>query len=406
MELIYENALKNANDFDLYTLARYAHKIGMDMLTDDQYDILEANIERYYPFHPLINENWEEDEEPTELAKKFGIIFPDLKKSSSERIVKYSRQLSYQHAISIRPVRDYQIAYNWFEQHCNQDLIFMLKIDGIHLTALTDNTTGEVLCVASRARKDNSQILDYTDAFTDIFNNFKYEKTNKENKYNLTHFECYCDKVALNILRNSSGIFYKTEKSAALGLMTRGVNNKTKKYVKLYALKGESRFSTHSQNLRYLNNECGFNIPPFMVSHYTSKTFNNFMGYIEEIQKYLINKANELDIPFDGIVVQINDNKKFLNEEENEKYSNGNIAIKFGFNDAKKFVAKVKAIEMVPAKEKLIPKIILEPTQSPDGKIIKEISGYNLRQLINNNIKPGNYISIKWQSDAIPVLDI
>jgi len=405
LELMYKKALEEASSFELYILARYAHKLGMDMLTDEEYDTLEERIKTFSPYHPLLNENWEEDEEPTELALKYGIVFPDLKKSMSERLIKYSRHLSYQHAISIKPVRDWNEAHCWFDEHIGQELIFMLKIDGIHLTTLTDSNTGNVCCVSSRAR-DARQMLDYTDAFIKLKNNFNYKKKDKNKNFNITHFECYCTKESLSKLRNIQGAFYKTEKSAALGLMTRGINEFQIPYVKLYALRPEPIFNTLSRDLTYLNLKCNLNIPPFIVKTYNGLNDNNFNGFIEEIQELLICKAKELKIPYDGIVVQINNNEDFYRAEIDNKYSSGNIAIKFGYNTAKKFVVKVKDIKFINSKERLIPKIILYPTVSPDGKKITEISGYNVKTLIANKILPESYVSIKWQSDAIPILDI
>lgn len=402
---MWEFVKDKAPDFDLYILARYAHKIGMDILTDEEYDTLDNRIRTFCSYHPLVNENWEEDDEPTELAKEYGIIFPDLRNSVSDRIKKYSRYLSYQHAISIMPCRDYNDAHNWFETHTGIDLIFMLKIDGIHLTSLSDSSTGEVVCVSSRARKVNSQILDYTDTFLQVYENINYNNRNNS-KFNLTHFECFCDSSSLDKLRNTQGVYYKTEKSAALGLLTRGMLPRQKKYLRLYALRGDCGFKTLSEDLTYLKYHCGFQIPPYIIKQYTPSNFNTFLGFVTEIQEYLITIAKKFNIPYDGIVVQVNNNSKFYSSDESGNYSKGNIALKFGLNAAKTMIAKVKEIKLEPSKERLIPKLILYPTTSPDGKIITEISGYNLRQLVCNKIYPESYVGIKWQSDAIPILDI
>ncbi len=405
--------LPEMNNLDKYILLRWLYKIGVDIAktqreSDLMYEELESKVKEDYPYHPLINQSWADDEEPVDLIKKYNLELPEFSNNLSVGLTKHLDVLSDYKGISIRPVRTLVDAYEWYRQFNGKKIVHSLKVDGINTKTIVRARTGEILASASKA-SNNSNFLDYTEAVSDRYgylNTKKFEQNNTDiSELLVLCGEAYVDQEGVDILREKTGYPYTTKRSAALATLRKNYVNIVDEHLHICAFMLFHNYKTVEQSLRDCR-RLGLEVVPFQVTEFVDTGFENFKLWISPIITSLTQIAEDKGIPYDGVVAQVNDMSEY-EKDFGYLYNNSNIALKLNETGAEILRTKVTNIKLVQGKKstlKFSPKLEVEPVKTRNGTVIKEITGYSLKDLVSKNIEVGSDIEIIFQSGTYPTL--
>jgi len=406
--------LMSSNNFmDIYVLARWGYKVGEPLLNDDVFDVFEEKLKKLNPDLEIFNTSWSEDDEPIELLNKYEIsLISEVTpvELCETGLQKYLPYLIDNKSLSIRPIRSYEMAYEWFKLFDGMFIIFSVKIDGVNMKVLLSLESGLLLAASSRGRKTD-KVFDYSVGAIQRYPN-KFKKSGLRSKVESNNLLVYCEGLVVNEGREEINKRYDkkyvNEKTCGLPCLVKGIDNDLEQHLKVYAHSASTGDATMSESLASLE-RAGFDVVPNITEKYVDEGFDKFVEWIDEIQKRVNTLANENNLVFDGVVAQVNSFEEFNNCEYNEVYSNGNIALKFGENSCEEYEATVKDIELVfegKSKEKYTTKLYLEPIKLSDNKILSKLQGYNLSVIVSNNIKKGSVVKILYQSQCDPILKL
>lgn len=104
------------------------------------------------------------------------------------------------------------------------------------------------------------------------------------------------------------------------------------------------------------------------------------------------------DFPNDGIVIRVNNNEQARKMGRAEKYLNAVTAYKFKPDFQ---LVKVTGIEWSIGSREIVPVIKIEPIEL-EGATVTSVGGHSVKNLIDIEAAPGNYISIIRSGGVIP----
>lgn len=406
---MFDKLLNSGNYLDIYIVARWMYKVGNPVFQkNEDFDKFEEIIKKKYPDLKLFNQSYDDDDEPTELLIMYGISnVQEIHQANTPRVERYIDILLDNRSMSIRAVRTYEEAYEWFKQHQNEELVFSIKMDGINIKSLIDTKRGELLVSASRARKENSILRDYTDTVKQ-----KYSKRFKKNyltdapKILPVYAEGFVDEEGRKKLNSRYDKSFVNSKTSGSSVLINGIDEDLLEHLRIYVFSSNEGSATLEQSLKVME-KIGFETVPYIVEVFEDRGFDEFKNWVSGLQKFINDNAKEEGIIYDGVVVQVNSWERFEQHESDGMYSGGNIALKFGENEPDIYKAIVNKVELTfdgKSKEQYTAKIFINPITTYDRKTVSVISGYNLANIINKKINTGSEIEILYQSGCDPIL--
>ncbi len=383
------NLLNDKRAEELYILSRFMYRVGKPIIDDATYDKLESEIKRVKLLEDYTSRTYDDDPIPYELLLEFGLTsdIPDMGTTS-----KYGKYLDEEKSLSIQAITKYQDIYNFVMQK-KEDLIFMLKVDGINVKKLYIDDVLEL----GMSRGRNGQGFDLTKNIVKV----SPHKLNTGQHEIKIFSEYFVYEQSLDKLRDKySKDKYKTPKSSAISMMR--VEHDLEDYKCVGALafhvEGVPHLKTKEEMLIYLK-EQGFNTVPYVKVNWSSvpRDYNTFVKWLEEICKVFYQQTEAL--PSDGLVLEVN-RLDYIDSISNQ-YSNKNIAIKLSYWSFDYYRAVVEDIIIEQQRVKASCRVKIKPLRTKDGCNATVVNVYNPRILVMNNINIGSEIVFERNSGAI-----
>lgn len=381
--------LKQERVTDLYILCRFMYRIGKPILDDKYYDTIEQRIKDAGLMQEYTSRTYDDDPVPYELLVEFNLTseIPDMGTTS-----KYSKYLDEEKSLSIQPFTKYRDIFN-FTMEKREDMIFMLKVDGINVKQLYIKDNMEL----SMSRGRNGQGFDLTKNVVKV----APCKLNTEREEVKVFSEYFVYESQLDYLRDKYGKDkYKTPKSSAISMLR--VEHEKEDYKCLnglaFHIEGVETLETKQEMLQYLQ-DLGFSVVPHLVVKWENipQTFDEFVKWLEKICGIFYKETEAL--PSDGLVLEVN--RLNYSENVNNQYSNRNIAIKLSYWSFGKYRAVVEDIMIEQQRVKASCRVKIKPLRTKDGCNATVVNVYNPRILIENNINIGSEIVFERNSGAI-----
>lgn len=404
--------LLNSNNLrHIYTISRWFYKNGVTLVEDSEYDSMEMILQRDDPNFVLLKQHWLDDNEPIDLIEYYELEdeLPEVAGFDSliaDRIKEYRRLLVEHGSISIRPVRDYMAAYNWFQGLVGVEITLSAKIDGINTKSIYRKCSLAVTSSRGRMERD---LHDFTDAAKlCVGERLDQRLYNNELDSMAMYAEGYVDVEGRQLLKEYVGDYTKfvNAKSSALSMLQVEYPVELYKHLHfcVFKLKG------YSDSLRKMFDSlkaCGYETPPNITVMYTSKTFEEFCSWLDGHLEWFKQKQDVLGLPMDGVVVEVDNQTEFYLKEASRMYSEGNIALKLGPWIAKGYKGVVRAIDISTrkgTKENYSVRLILDPVRLDTGETVSAVNGFNLGYIQSLGIDEGSTIEFILQSGATAIL--
>lgn len=148
--------------------------------------------------------------------------------------------------------------------------------------------------------------------------------------------------------------------------------------------------------------DCGFQVPThgkMTLSTDTETFIHEINSLISELgQQY---KAGTLT-PFncDGVVIAINNNKKFYSLGPNGNAWSGNIAVKMGQWECSHYVSTIESIEWCYGKKWITPKAHIVPVKTAPGATVSVVPLYNVANIVRLHLIPGSSIHFRFGGET------
>jgi len=369
MKTLFENnETKIKNNFqemlDLYLKAKAAYYEGKDILTDSEFDELEAKIKAKDPNNKVLSV-------VGYSTKRFE--YSHIEKMLSLEKIQVNDELD----------SEFEEILKWCNKTLtNEEFIIQPKYDGNSLSAQYEN--GKLIRVLTRG--DGDKGFDVTDKIINIIPNQVDFKGDFE-----IRGECLVDINDFEII-NKDGKF-KNERNFVAGVLSDTKNNKNSNKLKFVTFTITNQKSDKYSNLLSELEKKGFEISDFWF---------NKLSNVESIKKFY-NKMNEYrktsKYRLDGFVIKVDDYSTREKLGFNKHHPLSEIAIKF---PAKKGITKIIDIEWTMSSQgELVPTAILEPVYL-DGSTVSRAYLANLKNAFNNDYLPSATIQVEKKGDIIP----
>lgn len=102
----------------------------------------------------------------------------------------------------------------------------------------------------------------------------------------------------------------------------------------------------------------------------------------------------------DGLVVAINNNKKFYLLGPNKNAWWGNLAVKMGAWECSHYISTVEEIEWCYGKKWITPKAHIKPTLTSSGQTVSVVPLYTVGNLVKLGLKPGATIHFRFGGET------
>ena len=165
-----------------------------------------------------------------------------------------------------------------------------------------------------------------------------------------------------------------------------------------YDIMGVSDFNTLQEKYQYLE-KCGFEVPYYTV---TTVDATNLIDEVKAIMDKMAEVIDSYPYYTDGVVVSVNNLTLFNIMGAEEKYNNGNVAMKVGRWEQNVYNGVVDHIEWRPGKIKFTPVAVLEGdgVMTGTGNRVKNVPMYAPLYLLLVDAYPGNTIHFKYGGEA------
>lgn len=382
--------LVEQNRFDsLFILARFMYRVGSPIINDSKYNMIENKFLEVGYLKEYTSRTYDDDPIPYKLLREFNLenyIPKDLVSS------KYIEHFDKDKSLSIQPLTEYKDIYN-FVMEKQQDLVVMLKVDGINVKNLYKHQNLEL----SMSRGRNGNGFDLTRNTSKVLPN-KIKSEYDELKITL---ESFVYENVLPYFRNKyDSEKYKTSKSAGISLLRVPHDLEDYKYLGALAfnIEGAIHLKTKMESLAYLK-ELGFVVVPHILVKWETipRDYETFKIWLNKLCKMFYVKTQAL--PSDGLVFEVNDLDYVDNV--NNQYSNKNIAVKLSYWGFDKYIGTVEDIIIEQQRVIASCRIKIKPLRTKDGCEATYINSYNPSILINNNINIGSEVIFERNSGAI-----
>ena len=143
---------------------------------------------------------------------------------------------------------------------------------------------------------------------------------------------------------------------------------------------------------------CGFKTPYRIIEKRVNK--GNLYETINNILKNFETNKSDFEYYIDGIVVCVNENKKFNSMGSEGNYNLGNFALKMGSWASNIYKSVIKSISFAPGKMYLVPKAIIEPVITSSGMEVTNVPLYNVGVMEKYKLIPGAEIYFKFGGET------
>ena len=351
---MFEDSTKRAKTDNeiLYIEASKAYNDGEDIMTDDEFNLLEEKLRR----EGSVVVNYTHDQ----------FAEGDLDEET----------------LSILPVYNWEDVYAWMQSTGEEEYLLSQKVDGVNAKAFFSLNTGRWQA-RSRAR-DGRSAFDYTEALSHILP--------RQNENVGAVGEVFLPKEHLPYFREKydKPDKFKLPRSGAIMLLRRP-QDYTVEDLKLLQFRAFSTTlpSTTKQEEFEILKQRGFNIPDYLPTLKSNVTEN-------------YNQLEAATIPLDGIVLEVN-RKSFIPEVKG-KYQSSQIAVKIGSYGDEKHEAVVTDIHIEPARGNFGVVLQIEPYLMPDGATITRVNAFNIGIVMRKGIQKGSKIKFLRKANGMTVL--
>lgn len=377
---------------DVFILARYLYRIGEPIIEDALYDKLEGTIRQHYfvEYKDYLCRSYDDDPVPYGLLQELGLGNAIVAVDSPS-----VRALEEDKSNSIRPVRDWEEAYNFMMRNRGRKFVLSTKIDGVNGKSLYLN--GEFAICLSRGRKGNS--IDYSVGASVVVRG-KLPVGSYLKEQRITG-EFFVDPKVLDSFRDKyDAQKYKTAKSAAISMLRVKHDDEDYTSLKFRAFYADGDYGTVAEMYDALQ-RMGFEVPPFMEIKDFPEDKLEFKDWLFNGPMKELQDASD-GIPSDGLVLEVNNLHDEFKEEN--QYSERQLALKFGHWD---FGYEQGIITDILIQQRRVLKsvrITIEQMKTKDGCNATFINSYNPSILIKNDLYVGKPVYFEKNSGAVNVL--
>lgn len=392
-------------DFMYYI--RGCYRMGFPAISNEEYDALERLYLDTFPSLSFFREQTDDDDIYPEIVKE-AIRMSGVKstgKSGAKAISKLNLtsnarydDLNTEKSTSIRPVVDPSEAYNFWCSAPVCRVHFSLKIDGVNTKIASSEEHGMELAL-SRGRSTDS--IDYSEAIQ-TFLQLKGIDVRKV-PGRITGESFVGVENLKTVVTHYPDKNYKTPKSTAMAMLRAPHNfiREDLQYLTFCAF--DYNGFKPDESFRMLQ-EVGFDTPPALefdgeeIPRSSIAEFNEWMNH--NVLDPLYERGNELGIGSDGVVMYL---LADIDAERNDKYSNCNIAIKYGHWAAATYVSRVTGILFEQRRVEASIVLEIEPCLTRDMNTATRVGVGSPDILIRDGIQMGDEIVFERKSEAYNV---
>lgn len=392
-------------DFMYYIRACY--RMGFPAISDQDFDALEKLYLLTFPHLSFINEQTADDDVYSPLVKE-AIKLSGVRSTGKSAITAVKRlnldkgstydDLNTEKSTSIRPVVTPQEAFDFW---CSSPICrvhFSLKIDGINTKLATSSENGLELAL-SRGRATDS--IDYTDAVKVYLEQNQINPSEVPGRITGESFVNIEDlKVVQSHYPDKS---YKTPKSTAMAML-RSPHNFIPEDLKLLSFMTFDYNGLKPDKAYSLLTAAGFQTPPSLEvegSEIPRSSLADFNTWMEtNVLNKLYAEGQRLGIGSDGVVMFL---LADINTERKDKYSDSNIAIKYGHWSAATYVSRVTNIVFEQRRVEASIVLEIEPCLTRDMNTATRVGVGSPDILIRDDVRVGDLIEFERKSEAYNV---
>lgn len=392
-------------DFMLYLRACY--RMGFPAIENTEYDAIERLYLNTFPELSFLTEQTDDDDVYPTLVKE-AIRMSGVRsvgKSGAKAISRLDlssnenyADLNTEKSTSIRPVVDVSEAFDFWKASTVCRVHFSLKIDGVNTKLACSEENGMELAL-SRGRAADS--IDYTEAIRTFIEVKGIDATKIPGRITGESFVGIEDlKTVINHYPDKG---YKTPKSTAMAML-RAPHNFIKEDLKYLTFCAFDYNGLKPDESFRLLKEAGFDTPPaleFDGDQIPRNSLEDFDAWMNtNVLDPLFERGNAMGIGSDGVVMYL---LADINTERKDKYSDSNIAIKYGHWAAATYVSRVTG--MVFEQRRVNASIVLEiePCLTRDMNTATRVGVGSPDILIRDNIHVGDAIVFERKSEAYNV---
>lgn len=398
--------LAHGSPADLALYFRACYRFGFPAMDDQSNDVLEKLYIQTYPALAFLAEQTYDDDEysgiVTDAIKMSGV--KSTGKSAASAISSMDLQnnpiytdLNTEKSKSIRPVVTPEEAFEFWCTAPMCDVHFSLKIDGVNTKVAFSTSPDEGLQMAlSRGRATNS--IDYTEAIHRVLSCRNIDATQLSGRVTGESF------VGLDVLPTIQSRYpdkdYKTPKSTAMAMLRAPDNFLEEDYKYLFFSAFDYNGMRPDKAFELLN-KAGIDIPPaltFKGEDIPRDSLENFNAWMNiNVLQPLLEAGERRGVGSDGVVMFL---LADINTERKDKYSDSNIAIKYGPWGAATYQSKVTRILFDQRRVEASIVLEIEPVVMRDKNTATRVGVGSPDILITDDVKVGDVIEFERKSEA------
>lgn len=393
-------------DKELYTLARYLYKYDMSPINDIEYDALESKLKQEVTpnFTDFFGDGFESN--PFETSYDDDVTRPtDLlnRVLTENELQQLARMENSGNAIetldayvskSMQSYRTLRECFDWINRYHAVEFCISPKIDGINSTTSYSNGTFDsartrgrgknAIDISEKMQQHLPSVINYNDQLI-LAAEAVITRDNLEN---------------YNQMVNTDTKTFVTCRGGALSILRRkDIPEMCTNFIRTFVFRTNVG-ATLSEGLD-IAESLGFNVVPHEV--YTFK-YTTYEEYEKELSA-LIWKYKEImegmNIPTDGLVLQINNNSHFTDTVTHTAYDGGNLAVKALAWEPGVYTSRVKEIVMdADTTVQYNCKAIVEPVYTEEGKCMQRVNLYNINTMVTNDVHPGDLIQFEYVNET------
>lgn len=393
-------------DFMLYLRACY--RFGFPAVSDLDYDSLERLYADAFPNLTFIYGQTADDDQYSPLvmqAIKMSGVRTGVGKSGAKSIKKLNLEkgseyedLNTEKSTSIRPVVTPQEAFDFWCAAPECRVHFSLKIDGINTKLATSKESGIELAL-SRGRATDS--IDYSDAIKTFVRVKGIDASAVPGRITGESFVNIEDlKVVQSHYPDKS---YKSPKSTAMAML-RAPHNFIDEDLRYLSFRAFDYNGLKPDEAYRSLQAAGFETPPSFefngeqIPRSSLEEFNIWMS--TNVLDPLFQEGERLGIGSDGVVMFL---LADIDTERKDKYSDSNIAIKYGHWAAATYVSRVTGIVFDQRRVEASIVLEIEPCQTRDMNTATRVGVGSPDILIRDGVRVGDLIEFERKSEAYNV---
>lgn len=392
---------------DLMYYLRGTYRMNYAAVPDLEFDAIERFYLECFPALVFFQEQTADDDIYPEIVKE-ALKLARVKSTGRSAAKAINRlqlkdnssydDLNTEKSTSIRPVVDVSEAYNFW---CNAPVCrvhFSLKIDGVN-TKIANSAENGMELALSRGRATDS--IDYSDAIRTFL---KLKGVDARALPGRVVGESFVGVEDLKIvISHYPDKEYKTPKSTAMAMLRAPYNfvEEDLQYLTFCAfdyngMKPDEAFATLQA--------AGLDTPPALefdgeeIPRQSIKEFDDWMNI--HVLDPLYEQGNKLGIGSDGVVMYL---LADINTERKDKYSDSNIAIKYGHWAAATYMSRVTGIVFEQRRVEASIVLEIEPCLTRDMNTATRVGVGSPDILIRDGIRIGDEIVFERKSEAYNV---